>query len=106
VPYAIENALFQWEEGERRLRQADDPARHQLEDAVYVVLAELRRRLGSTFTLNELADLYATNVDWAHDLAQAAGAGTDSSWVVDATFSRYSREAADYGGGRRRDPRA
>ena len=106
MPYAIENALFQWEEGERRLRQSEDPVKRQLEDAVYVVLAELRRRLGSTFTLAELADLYATNVDWAHDLAQAAGAGTDSSWVVDATFGRYSREAADFGGGRRHEARA
>ena len=106
MPYAIENALFQWEEGERRLRQAEDPARHQLEDAVHVVLAELRRRLGSSFTLSELADLYGSGVDWAHDLALRAGASTDSSWVVDAAFSRYSREAADYGGGRRHEARA
>ena len=106
MPYAIENALFQWEEGERRLRESEDPVRHQLEDAVLVVLAELRRRLGSSFTLSELADLYGGGVDWAHDLAQRAGAGTDSSWVVDTAFGRYAREASDYGGGRRHDPRA
>lgn len=104
--YAIENALFQWEDGERRLRETGDTVRHQLEDAVYVVLAELRRRLGSSFTLSELADLYGGGVDWANDLALRAGAGTDSPWVVDSAFGRYSREAADYGGGRRHEARA
>jgi hypothetical protein len=106
VPYAVENALFQWEEGERRLRQEADPARQQLEQAVEVVLAELRRRLGSSFTLTELADFYAAGIDWATDLAQRASAGTDSAWVVDAAFNRYAREASDYAGGRRHEPTA
>jgi hypothetical protein len=104
VPYAVDNALFQWEEGERRLRQAPDPAHEQLERAAEVVLAELRRRLGSSFNLGELADFYASGVDWATDLAQSTGAGTDSAWVVDAAFNRYAREASDYGGGRRHEP--
>jgi hypothetical protein len=104
VPYAIDNALFQWEEGERRLGQTEDPAGQQLEEAAGVVLAELRRRLGSSFTLAELADFYASGVDWATDLAQQSAAGTDSAWVVDAAFSRYAREASDYGGGRRHEP--
>jgi hypothetical protein len=104
VPYAIENALFQWEEGERRLHRTDDPAGQQLEQAAAAVLAELRRRLGSSFTLAELADFYASGVDWAIDVAQAREAGTDSAWVVDAAFSRYAREASDYGGGRRHEP--
>ena|SRR5438128_10573294 len=106
MPYAIENALFQWEEGERRLRETDEPARWRLENAVDVVLADLRKRLGSTFTLPELADLYAEGVDWASDLAQASSAGTDSPWVVDAAFNRYARQASDFGGGRRHEPRA
>jgi hypothetical protein len=106
VPYAIENALFQWDEGERRLRQTGDPVRADLDEAVETVLLELRRRLGSTFTLRELADLYASGVDWASDLAQRRFAGTDSAWVVDAAFNRYAREAADYGGGRRHEPTA
>jgi hypothetical protein len=104
VAYAIQNALFQWEEGERRLRQAEDPVRWQLENAVEAVLAELRRRLGSSFTLAELAVLYAGGVDWASELAQSRSAGTDSAWVVDAAFSRYARQASDYGGGRRHEP--
>lgn len=98
--YAIENARFQWEEGERRLRQADDVTRSDLDRATWAVLDELRRRLGSTFTIRELANLYASGTDWADDIAHAQRAGSDTGAVVDAAFSRYAREAADYAGGR------
>jgi len=50
----------------------------------------LRKRLGSTFTLEELAALYASSPDF----------GADPAWLVDAAFGRYAREAADYAGGR------
>src|SRR5215213_6461387 len=50
-PDAIENALFQWEEGERRLRDAEEPERSQLDSAARQVFEELRRRLGGSFTL-------------------------------------------------------
>jgi len=45
VAYAVENALFQWEEGERRLREAPELERADLDRAVLVVIDELRRRL-------------------------------------------------------------
>jgi hypothetical protein len=99
VSYALENALFQWEEGERRLREAGEPRRAALESAVFVVLDELRRRLGSRFVLEELTELYATSSDWASEVARRAIVGTESTWVVDAAFARYAREAADYRGG-------
>ena len=97
VSYSLENALFQWEEGERRVRE--DIA---LERALGVVLEELRRRLGSSFVVGELADFYARDTDWAHAIAMSAGAGGDASWVVDAAFSRYAQEASNYSGGRAR----
>ena len=50
----------------------------------------LRKRLGSTFTLEELAELYASSPDFS----------ADPSWLVDAAFGRYARAAADYAGGR------
>jgi hypothetical protein len=101
VAYAVENALFQWEEGERRLRSFDDPARTQLDQASRAVLEELRRRLGGAFTLGELANFYASGTDWANDIAERRFAGTDTSHAVDAAFARYARFASDYGGGRR-----
>jgi hypothetical protein len=100
VGYAVDNALFQWEEGERRLRESDDLERHDLEEAVAVVEDELRRRLGSSFTIGELADLYGAGIDWATDLAQAHMAGTDAAVVADAAFARYARRATNYAGGR------
>lgn len=100
TPYAVGNAIFQWEEGERRLREAPEVERAQLERAAAVVLDELRRRLGSSFSLEELADLYGAGADWAADLAWSRGAAGDAAWVVDATFARYAREAANFGGGR------
>ena len=105
MSYALENAQFQWEEGERRLLEAEGGRRVALERAAGMVLEELRRRLGSRFSLEELSDLYAGAADWASEVARRAFAGTESSWIVDAAFARYSREAADYGGGARPHPR-
>jgi hypothetical protein len=85
--YPVENALFQWEDGERRLAEADDATyRRASED----LIEHLRRRLGSSFTLEELADLYASGPDFA----------SDPAWLVDAAFGRYAREASDFAGGR------
>ena len=95
MAYAIENALFQWEDGARRLRDAPERER-----ATLIVLDELRRRLGSSFTLAELATLYGGDPGWAWTLAEAAGGGPDAPWIVDAAFFRYAREASDYAGGR------
>lgn len=100
--YALDNALYQWQEGERRLREAPALEQADLERAAAAVGDELRRRLGSSFEIEELAQLYASGTDWAEDLAQRARAGTDTPAVVDAAFGRYSREAADFAGGRTR----
>ena len=100
MAYAIENARFQWDEGERRVRFSDEPARSDLERAVLAVLDELRRRLGSTFTIGELANLYGSGTDWAEDIAMRNRAGGDTTAVVDAAFGRYAREASDFAGGK------
>jgi hypothetical protein len=106
MPYALENALYQWREGEARLAATPEPARMDLERAADVVVEELRRRLGSSFVLDELADLYAESTDWATELADRRGAGTDSAAVVDAAFARYAREASNYAGGVAREKHA
>jgi hypothetical protein len=102
VSYSIENALFQWEEGEARIRRADPRESLELDRAARLVVDELRRRLGGAFTLDELADLYGEGTDWVSDELQRRFLGTDTSAAVNAGFLRYARSASDYAGGRRR----
>lgn len=99
----VENALFQWQEGERRVRAAPEPQRARLERSAESVRDELRRRLGSSFLVRELAALYDTGVDWAASIVDAEAVGTELAWVVDAAFADYAREAADFAGGRARE---
>ena len=94
MSYAVDNALFQWEEGERRLRETEPGERPRLQAAAESVLEELRRRLGSEFSIQELSDLYGSEPDWDNPAIP--------SWVVDAAYSRYARSALDYAGGRPR----
>ncbi len=97
MSYALENALYQWQDGQRRVREAPE-----LERAVDAVVDELRRRLGSTFTLNELAELYAEGSDWATDAAARVSGAANAAIAADAAFTRYAREAKDYAGGRQK----
>ena len=95
-----------WREGERRLSRAepaDWPGLARVTDAIVV---ELRRRLGGTFTAQELADLYAEQgTDWCFDIATRVAPDNPAAWdmttVANAAFARYLREASDYAGGRR-----
>ena len=103
MSYAIQNALYQWREGERRIANAAEPAKADLDAAADVVVEALRRRLGSTFMVDELADLYGRDTDWALELARRNAAGTDAAAVVDAAFARYVREAKDFAGGEPRE---
>jgi hypothetical protein len=103
VSYAIQNALYQWREGERRIAGAPEPAQADLDAAADVVVEALRRRLGSSIMVDELADLYGRDTDWALELARRNAAGTDAASVVDAAFARYLREAKDFAGGEPRE---
>jgi hypothetical protein len=103
MAYSLDNALFQWREGERRVADTPEPARADLERAVAAIVDELRKRLGSSFVLDELADLYGEGTDWATELATRHGASTDAATVVDAAYARYAREASNFAGGRARE---
>lgn len=96
--YPVDNARLEWEEGEDRVRATAGAERKRLESAADLVVNELRRRLGSAFSLAELAELYRSGVDWASDLAAARVPVGQASWSVDAAFHRYAREASDWGG--------
>jgi hypothetical protein len=102
LAYALDNALYQWQSGEARLRDAEPLEQADLERAAAAVGDELRRRLGSSFELAELIALYAAGTEWADDVAARNRAGSDTGAVVDAAFGRYAREAADFAGGRMR----
>lgn len=97
--------MQQWREGERRFMDAEPARVRVLERVVERIFAELRRRLGSAFMIDELVDLYDSGTSWAQDIAAAAAPSDPWAWesrlVVDAAFGRYVREAADYAGGRR-----
>ena len=60
MAYPLDNALFQWEEGARRLGELsrDPRAARTATRAVDSIRDELRRRIGPTITAQELADLY------------------------------------------------
>ena len=103
MSYAVENALYQWQDGEHHVREANEPERARLERATEIVIDELRRRLGGSFVLDELADYYGESTDWAEELASRYVPGSDVVAVVDAAFARYARESSNFAGGRRRD---
>jgi len=102
---SFETAIYQWQRGERRLKEAPPERTPLLERVVGELVADLRRRLGGRFSAQELADLYAAGTGWCMQTAMTAAPDDpwawDSSVVVDAAFGRYLREASDYAGGRR-----
>ena len=101
--------MFQWQEGERRVREALPDERMAMDRVVERILAELRRRLGGPFTIDELVDALRPGhrLVHRHRLRVAPGApwAWDARTTADAAFGRYVREASDYAGGRRLDPR-
>jgi hypothetical protein len=97
-------ARHQWAEGKRRLDEAGaDTARSRhLMVLVDAVTTELPRRIGQTFTLAELAELYEGAEDWVRDvivesMPPRSRAGIrDTALVQDAAFALYAQGASDY----------
>ena len=103
VPGAVVDiARREWADSHRALEaESGDPARYRrLLDQVDVVLAELRKRVGETFTLGELADEYARAERWARDVVAESEPPPDwprtLSLVEGAAFHVYARGALDY----------
>jgi hypothetical protein len=101
-PAAVETTRREWEESAARLEAAaaDRDRYLRLLEQVELVVAELRKRVGQTFTLAELADAYGDADRWAR--ATLAEAGAPRDWpttlalVVGAAFHQYARGASDY----------
>jgi hypothetical protein len=99
--FAVETARQEWEEGHRRFHEeARDPRRRfRLLDRLEELTAELRRRLGTTFTLAELVEAYPGVEDWARQASEVfdgPGWPRDLTLVADEAFHLYSRGATDY----------
>lgn len=98
----LELARHQWEDGNRRVEATrSEPARYrQLMSQVDTIVAALRKRVGQTYTLDELARAYDGADDWARtlldtddpDVPPTPAAGT----LADAAFHLYARGASDY----------
>jgi hypothetical protein len=102
VAILLETARREWQEGYRRFEAAarDPVAAERLRVQLEVVTDELRRRIGQTFTLEELATSYERADDWARDVvsehAATPGWARTLAMVEDAAFHLYQRGAVDY----------
>jgi hypothetical protein len=101
---ADETALLreEWAEGERRLEaERDDRRRYEtLLGQIEVVTEELRKRVGQTYTLAELAESYRGAEAWAREAVQerspSPGWPRDLALVLAAAYHGYQRRASDY----------
>ena len=102
---SFETAIYQWQQGERRVLAAPAEQGSLIERVIEALVAELRRRLGGRFASEELVELYDGGTGWCLQVAMRVAPEEPWAWeagvVVDAAFARYLREAADYAGGRR-----
>lgn len=100
----LQAARHQWDEGLRRLdAEGEDTARSRhLWILIEEVVAELRRRVGQTFTLADLAGVYQGSEDWVRDVVvrstppRARAGVRDTALVQDVAFAHYARGASDY----------
>ena len=98
----VELARHHWEDGRRKVEatRRDAAAYRRLTAQVELVTSELRRRLGQTYTLADLATAYDGADDWARDVlddAREHGAPPpETPTVADAAFYVYARGASDY----------
>ena len=105
-PLSFEDLIGLWQEGQRRLRDAEPRDRTALERVIDAVVTELRRRLGGPFSVHELAQLYVQEgTDWVFSIATRVAPDNPTAWdittVAGSAFARYAREASDYTVGRR-----
>jgi hypothetical protein len=98
----LELARQHWQDGNRRVEGARGDGRRytRLLEGVEIVVAGLRKRVGQTFTLADLAVAYDGADDWARELLDESDPEgpppTEPGTVADAAFHVYARGAADY----------
>jgi hypothetical protein len=98
----VESARREWEEASRRYEsELRDPAQAVRLRAQFAVLRdELRKRVGSTFTLAQLVEEYREAERWSRhavsERAAAPGWPRTLTVVEGAAFHSYARGAMDY----------
>jgi hypothetical protein len=98
----LPTARVDWERAFAELEAQKSDARRyaRLLDAVDAVTAELRARIGQTFTMDELVAAYGTVERWGReavaDRAPYEGWPRDLALVQDAAFHLYARGAIDF----------
>ncbi len=99
----VESARRDWQDAYRRLEQESSlpgGASESLWRQLEIVAGELHRKVGSRFTLRDLAAEYGTSERWVRNLvserAAAPGWPRTLSMVEGAAFHVYSRGAEDY----------
>ncbi|HEU0303971.1 MAG TPA: hypothetical protein VFR32_05260 [Gaiellaceae bacterium] len=96
----VDVARQQWAHSYRVLGGGPSGLDGPLREQVAVVTAELRRRIGDSFTLNELAAAYDGSERWV--MAALSERCARPGWVrtaataADAAFHLYARGARDY----------
>jgi ribonuclease HI len=102
VAPVLEAVRREWEDGYRRFEAAsrDPVVADRLSVQLEVVTSELRKRIGQTFTLEQLAVAYERADEWARqavsELAPTPGWPRNLVAVEDAAFHLYQRGAVDY----------
>ncbi|HEY2355428.1 MAG TPA: hypothetical protein VGH79_11090 [Gaiellaceae bacterium] len=99
---SVEVARHEWEDGTRRVEAERDDVRryHELLALLDLIVGELRKRVGGTYTLEELAAAYGGAEAWARELLDERS--TVPSWprdlttVLAAAFDAYQLGAVDY----------
>jgi hypothetical protein len=99
---SVDVARHEWEDGTRRLEAARDdvPRYHHLLELLGLVHDELRKRVGGTYTLEQLAAVYGEAESWARELlddrSAIPGWPRDLTTVLAAAFDAYQLGAVDY----------
>jgi hypothetical protein len=102
VALVLEAVRSEWEDGYRRFQDVsrDRVAAARLSLQLEVVTDELRKRIGQTFTLENLAAAYRGADEWVRDAvserAPTPGWPRTLAIVQDAAFHLYQRGAVDY----------
>jgi len=99
---SVDIARQEWAEGERRFESfRDDPRRYdRLLELLELIIDELRKRVGQTYTLRELTAAYGDAERWAREVleerVESPGWPRDLTTALAAAFHAYQRGAVDY----------